>query len=119
MLDENLNIKQILVLPFAKTIWVYYINDGQRHATTYEKINELLTLTVPNLVHKFTEKMIRNLPFLIDVEENELYDVDSKNELEKITDEFKKITINKEDTKPKYTDKVESLINKFYKGVKL
>ena len=68
-------IKTILVVPYSPLICAYYINDGERHATTYEKVNEMLTRTTPNLCYKILEKMSRHLPFFIDVDAKTLSEV--------------------------------------------
>lgn len=124
-MNKKMSINSILILPYSPTLCVYYINDGERHACSYEKINNILSDIVPTLVYKFLEKLSKKLPFYIDVKENTLSDitfdmVELKNKLKK---EQKKLTnpniadILYESTKyiPALEDKKNSILDRIFK----
>jgi len=113
-MNENTIIKYILVIPYSKTTCVYYINEGDRHATTYEKIISMLTEIVPNLAIHVHEKLSRKISFFINLEENKLYDIESDNiliNIKNIQSELLKIK-RQEITKPKYFEQLEKLVSK-------
>jgi hypothetical protein len=60
-------IKSIIVLPYSMYSCKYIINDGQEHATTYDKINVLLSEKVPLLIYQISEALSKRNPFFIDV----------------------------------------------------
>lgn len=116
-MKEDMIIKSILVVPYSKLLCLYYINDGDRHATTYEKVVSLLVEIVPMLTYQINEKIERKLPFLIDVQEKVLNEVESSHEIINIKNtqmEIAKLK-NKQDTKPKFSNHIEKLVSKMIK----
>lgn len=114
---EDTTIKSIMVIPFSKEICTYYINEGKRHAVTYEKMIELLTGLVPSLTIKIHEKLIKKLSFYIDVLELELFELKSNAEItnkNNIQLELKKLKQSNY-SRPDYQDQVEKLIEKTIK----
>lgn len=118
-------IKSIMVVPYSTVSCTYYINDGERHATTYDKVNELLTNLVPTLCYDILQKMNRRLPFYIDVVKKELYSIDydkimERNTLKSETLGLTQINIRAymEDQKKEetlYQRAKEKIINTFFK----
>jgi len=80
-MKEDTIVKSVLVIPYSKLICLYYINEGDRHATTYDKVVSILMDLAPTLVYKVNEKMERRLPFFIDVQEKTLNEVESDHEI--------------------------------------
>lgn len=73
-MEKKTAIKNILVLPHSPTTWLYFINDGDRHAVTEKYIVNLLSEVAPNHVYAVYESMLRKLGFFIDLEKNEFFE---------------------------------------------
>lgn len=73
-------IKNILILPHSPTTWIYFINDGERHAVNEKFITDLLSKIAPTHVYSIWERMSRSLGFYIDLEKNEFHNVNYDNE---------------------------------------
>jgi hypothetical protein len=116
-MKEGIIIKSILVVPYSKLICLYYINDGDRHATTYEKVVSLLMELVPTLVYEINKKMERRLPFFVDTQKKVLSEVESSHELIHIKNTQMEIAEmkKKESMKPKFSNNIEQLISKVIK----
>jgi hypothetical protein len=67
-------ISNILVIPHSPTVWIYYINDGDRHAVSEKVVVNLLSEIAPSHVYSVYEKMSRKLGFFIDLEKNEFFE---------------------------------------------
>jgi hypothetical protein len=113
------SVDTILVIPYSLLSCSYYINGGERHATTYEKINEILTLNCPNLIYDINIYMSKKIPFFIDIVNSTIQEVrtDTEKALEEIKRKAFKYDLSTTIDKPKikFQKEKESMFNVLWK----
>ena len=129
MSSDRTSIKTILCIPHTPTLWLYYINDGERHAANDEQLMKLLTSLTPSLISNVTEKMSKHIPFFIDVEKTTFQEAGPDIEAERMKlkqdlrkyqqkELYKVLYLNANESLPLYTTEKESLFDRVLNLIK-
>jgi len=111
---EN-NISTILVLPHTPAYCIYYINNGERHLASYDKIKEIIKTISSKISNMCVYYFDRKLPFIIDIENSSVIEVSPKDdsiEIRKSFINYKNINISDTDNSIKFKnsqDKMQKL----------
>lgn len=126
---EKNSIKSVLIIPYSPITCRYYLNSSNdAHATTYEKVSEMLSSLAPWSAQQVFHLMERKLSFYIDLEQKTLQEVRpdeqqviDQNRQEKLEmnqsniNKFLKENKNKVDNIPKYSILLNAIQNKLWR----
>jgi hypothetical protein len=72
---EN-NVSTLLVIPVNTIICKYFINNGEQHATTYQKLKDMIAKISYQISAKSEYYFSRMLPFFADIEKGEIFEIE-------------------------------------------
>ena len=116
-------VESILVVSYSPMYCKYFINNGEQHLCSYDKIRKLLSEVVPTLALQIEYFIDRKLSFFITVNELKVQQVDI--DLNKVIEQMKKdkfelnsknlnefLNQRKEETGPRYQSQILNLQRK-------
>lgn len=118
-MDQKNTIKSILILPYSPVTCQYVINNSQdTHATTYDKITEMLSSIAPQFIYTIDSYMSRRLSFYIDLENKTIQEVQPDEQLIIEQNRKEKLSMNQNSINSFLKQKVDkSMGNSVYLNV--